>query len=403
MRITLLGALILVPSVAAAERSFQAVVPEGAAPMYGFVAEARPESRGSNLVFARQVLPPASSAAVAQSRVIYLNHNGVTLRPGNNDSSAQTSSIVTAQTAIPAWSTSAQEWTDTVTCFRGLWSRFDVQVVDTDPGNVPHMEAVFGGTPGDVGLPSNVGGVSPFTTDCSVIESSIVFTFVDAIPNITARQACEIMAQEVAHSYGLDHELLAADPMTYLTYSGNRAFQDSAVSCGEFSPRDCGINGSVCSANQNSVAMLGARVGFGDPTPPVLTFASPADGATVPLGFDVRASGTDNIAVTSATLYIDGVGAVTQATAGPYTFATPMTLAPGPHTIKVEITDGKNVQSQTRTITVVADASGGAGGDAATGGDNPNDVTGGCAAGGNGASLLFGLGVVLALSFARRS
>ena len=51
-----------------------------------------------------------------------------------------------------------------------------------------------------------------------------MFTFTQAIPNITARQACEIMSQEVAHSYGLDHELLASDPMTYLSYNGNRAF-----------------------------------------------------------------------------------------------------------------------------------------------------------------------------------
>src|SRR5690606_31569114 len=111
-------------------------------------------------------------AAVAQSRIIYLNKNGVTLSPGNNDARTNRSTIVTQTTAIPAWNVSAANWQATVSCFRDLFARFDVQIVETDPGNVPHMEAVFGGTPGQVGMDPNVAGVSPFTLDCSVIENS---------------------------------------------------------------------------------------------------------------------------------------------------------------------------------------------------------------------------------------
>jgi len=97
------------------------------------------------------------SGALAQSRIIYLSHNGVTLHPGNNDARTNTSSIVSANVAIPAWSTTPQVWADTVTCFKDIFSRFDVQVTDVDSGNVPHILAVFGGTPQQVGLPSNVG------------------------------------------------------------------------------------------------------------------------------------------------------------------------------------------------------------------------------------------------------
>lgn len=362
---------------------------------------------------ARQALPATNNpvAAIAQSRVIYLNHTGVVLRPGNNDSTTNTSSIPSQQVQIPAWNTDAQTWSDTVSCFKDLWSRFDVQVVDTDPGNVPHIEAIFGGTPDLVGLPSNVGGVSPFTTDCSIIENSIVFTFTGAIPNITSREACEIMAQEVAHSYGLDHELLASDPMTYLSYSGNRAFQDQAVSCGEYSSRACGINGSTCRANQNSVQLLLSRVGTaGDQIPPTLSWTSPSDGETVMPGFAVDATGTDNVAVTGATLYIDGTAADSQMGAGPFSFSTSPMLALGPHTLKVEITDGKNVQSQTRTVTVAAqagsdtsgggtDPGGGGGTDPGTGStSDPNSgITGGCSTGGGAPGLLLvvvGLGLV---------
>jgi uncharacterized protein (TIGR03382 family) len=355
MMMRLLAVALFVPALAQAEPLRPDIVVEGG--------------------LARQVLPATGTptGAVAQSRVIYLNHTGALLRPGNNDATTNTSSIVSQQVQIPAWNTDAQTWSDTVSCFRDLWSRFDVQVVDTDPGNVPHIEAIFGGSPSQVGLPSNVGGVSPFTQDCSIIENSIVFTFTGAIPNITSREACEIMAQEVAHSYGLDHELLASDPMTYLSYNGNRAFQDQDVSCGEYSSRQCGINGSVCRATQNSVQLLLSRVGpAGDNIAPVLSWSSPADGATVAPGFTIDATGTDNVAVTAATVYIDGVQAGTQSGAGPYSFPTSATLTDGQHTIKLEITDGRNPQSQTRTVTV-----------AQSGGSDPGNGSDGGSTGGS--------------------
>jgi len=226
---------------------------------------------------ARQVLPATHAPAgeVAQSRVIYLNHTGAVLRPGINDSVANTSSIVEAQIRIPPWNTDAKTWADTVACIADLYARFDVQVVDTDPGNVPHIEAIFGGTATLVGLPANIAGVSPFATDCSIIEDSIVFEFTGAVHSITSREACEIMAQEVAHSYGLDHELLASDPMTYLSYNGDRAFQDKNVSCGEYQPRPCGIAGSACRPDQNSVQLLLERVGQAGDTPASAGDASP--------------------------------------------------------------------------------------------------------------------------------
>ena len=119
---------------------------------------------------------------------------------------------------------------------------------------------LLGGDPSDVGLPGNVAGVSPFTSDCSIIEHSIVFTFTDVLPD-DPRTICEVTAQEIAHSFGLDHERLPSDPMTYLDYAGERSFQDEMASCGEFSDRRCGINGTMCRQGQNSVALLEQRLG----------------------------------------------------------------------------------------------------------------------------------------------
>jgi hypothetical protein len=258
--------LTIFAPLAQAAHPQQAIKPEGTASPLEFVAT-RPDHRG--LAFARQVLPsravqaravPADASTRAQSRVIYLNHDGVILRPGDNDSSHQVSSIVAEPTVLGGWDIDDDTWAQTVACVADIYAPFDVTVTDVDPGGVPHIEAVIGGAPGDVGLPDNVAGVSPFTSDCSIIERSIVFTFTDVLPD-DPQTVCEVMAQEIAHSFGLDHEMLPSDPMTYLDYTGDRTFQDEMASCGEYTDRKCGINGNMCRQRQNSVALLKERLG----------------------------------------------------------------------------------------------------------------------------------------------
>jgi MYXO-CTERM domain-containing protein len=402
----LTGAILLAPAVAFANPT-RIIVPNGTAQTYDFVAGA-PDV--NDLRFARQVLPatntnPATvgtTAALAQSRTIYLNYNGVTLSPGVNDARTNRSTIANAQVSIPAWGAPANVKTATTACIRELFAAFDVNVVDTDPGNVPHIEAVFGGSPTALGLPNNVAGVSPFTTDCSIIENSIVFTFSGILPN-DARLNCEIQAQEIAHSYGLDHELLASDPMTYLNYNGNRTFKNQTASCGEDVQRPCGINGSTCRPNQNSVALLTERLGTkgqpGDNVAPNVNILSPSNNATVPPGFKIRFDATDNIDVTMATLYIDDTSADT-VTTGPFEFTTPSTLSEGQHTFKIEATDGNNVKSTSITVTVrkgapqPTDPTGG-------GDDTSGDLTGGCSTGGGSGGLL-GLALVGLVAALRR-
>jgi uncharacterized protein (TIGR03382 family) len=353
--------LVVVPSLAMAEGKV-----EVKAPQY-FDLIASPPTQ-SDITFVRQMLPPAnpSIAAVAQSRIIYMNKGGVTLTPGNNDSRTNRSTLVSSTRAVPAWNASATTWNGVMTCFRDMFSRWDVQVVDVDPGNVPHIEAVFTSSPSSIGMSSGVGGVSPFTQDCSVIENSIVFTFTGSF-GTNAQTICEVMAQEVAHSYGLDHEMLASDPMTYLSYSGKRTFKDQTVSCGEYQNRACGIGGSVCRPNQNSVQLLNTRLGTADIIAPMLSITSPVDGATVQPGFPVTATATDNVGVTAATLLVDDAIVAMAPGAGPYNWPTDVMLAAGAHSISVEATDGKNPQRQTIHITVASSGGGSGSGSDDTG------------------------------------
>jgi hypothetical protein len=208
------------------------------------------------------------------------------------------------------------------------------------------------------------------------------------------------MSQEVAHSYGLDHEMLASDPMTYLQYNGNRSFKDQTVSCGEYQNRPCGIGGSTCRASQNSVQLLYARVGKADLVAPTLAITSPADGATVEPGFSVEATASDDVGVTMTTLSIDGQPAGMDLTAGPYTFATDPALAEGPHTLRVEATDGRNTQAQQITVIVAVTPTGSDSGSAmgsdTSGTGNDDTVHGGCStSGGSGGALLVALGLCL--------
>lgn len=399
---TLLGASIAVlPSLAIANPGSREVVLD--------------EPTSNHMRFARVIVPDAvntATAVVAQSKTIYLNRTGVTLHPGNDDSRTNASSIVNSNVSVPAWNTSAANWAATVSCFKAMFARWDVVITDVNPGNVPHIEAVFGGTPQQVGMPSGVGGVSPFTQNCGVIENSVVFTFTSVLPQ-NAQTMCEVMAQEVAHSYGLDHELLASDPMTYLNYNGNRTFQDQLVSCGESSPRNCGIGGSTCRVKQNSVALLTERLGLADAIAPTMGITSPHDGDMVPPGFAVTATASDNIGVKSATLSIDGVVVTTTPGAGPYTFPTDISIALGEHTIKVEATDGRNVQSQTITVTVDEDApdpgmGSGSGSGSGSGGGGDDDgagdpgANGGCSTSAGG-GLALGLSALLLVRRRRRS
>src|SRR5262245_31215264 len=143
LRVCVAGALLLGASAAAAGPR-QVIDQPGDAPLWGFVGDVREDG----LIMARQVLPgsntpPAvdgpSQAAIAQSKVIYLHHTGITLNPGNNDSRTKRSSIVNASTTFAAWNVSATAWNETLTCMRELFARFDVTVTDTDPGmTVPH-------------------------------------------------------------------------------------------------------------------------------------------------------------------------------------------------------------------------------------------------------------------------
>lgn len=413
----LAGALLLLPTIAGAETRATSPGPTSTdrPATVGWIGEAVAQGRTGTLM---QVIPSLGTPTpvyAGATTIIYMNKGGATLTPGTNDSRTNRSTVVGQTSQIPPFEGTAAEWNSIMSCVRTIFAPYDVSITDVDPGNTPHFESLMGGRAQQAGMQQGVLGVSPFTVDCSVIPNAIVYTFTQSTRDAygsspaLAEEICEIAAQEIAHAFGLDHELLASDPMTYLNFNGLKTFQNIDAQCGESTARTCGLPGTgvVCSQRQNSVTMLTQRIGLGDAIAPTVRITSPSNGATVPAAFAVATDATDNTAITKVELYVDGVLADT-VTAAPFTFDV-SGLAVGGHALVAKAYDAKNQAETTINVTVQNGAPQPEPDDGTpqpdpddgnpdTDGDGANDViTGGCQAGGGGTGLgALGLAALIA-------
>lgn len=311
-------------------------------------------------------------------RTIFMNRNGGTYTPGSDNSSTNRSSIPSFTATVPAYEGTDAQWNQLLTCVQDQFARFNVVVTDVDPGSIPHVEAVMGGNPGNIGMSAGVGGVAPMYGDCSMVERAVVYVFTKVFSSVQVE--CEVAAQEIGHAIGMDHEYLCADPMTYLSGCGAKSFQDVAAQCGEYSPRACMCGGST----QNSVQFMFGRLGPSggtpppppppppgtDTTPPTVTLVSPANGSTQPANasLSVVATASDETAMGDAVLRWQ-VGATTHSmscasppsgvtcnsSGGTYTWT--LSVGTGARSFSVRATDAAGNTAQTPTWSITLGAS----------------------------------------------
>jgi hypothetical protein len=201
---------------------------------------------------------------------------------------------------------------------REVYAPLNVQITDVSPGSAPHFEIMVGGRPEQIGLATGIGGVSPFSCQ-PYIPNSVVFVC-DVWGN-DPEELCATAAQEVAHSFTLDHCTEPSDPMTYFPFKGRRHDVNAQIQCGS----DCDANhrsplGAPCGGasfqehayacgsgaqTQNDVQVISALFGGGQ-TPPEVQIVAPRIGDTVEPGFSLQAEISDNVAVSSAELRVDG-------------------------------------------------------------------------------------------------
>ncbi|MBX3159148.1 MAG: hypothetical protein KF773_24480 [Deltaproteobacteria bacterium] len=272
------------------------------------------------------------------SPIIYMNgcfNGGCQVKPGPNNSINNTSGIPSQPSVVQQFNAGQTAWNAVVQCVRETYAQFGVQIVDQRPpaGTNYHM-AIVAGRPQDVQMQNGVGGVSEFT--CGYIPNGISYSFAN-IYGGDVDEICWTVAQETAHSWGLDHKFDNRDPMTYLSSGPTRkTFQNQAGSCGEFSARQCqcSYSHSGGGGKLNSVAEILAVFGGSTPTPPTVTIDAPKNNETVQAGFGIRATVVDDVAVGKAQLFIDNQ-LVSTLNNPPFAWNASMQLGKGRHRIKV--------------------------------------------------------------------
>jgi len=315
----------------------------------------------------------------ANTNIIFLNRcaSGCLVRQGTTDSRTNYSSISrVGQGNLSPFSHGDTVWNNVVSCVRDVFTPFGVQIVTTDPAPANHFEIMIAGTPQQLGFTSATGGVSPFDCNAPYIPNSLVFDF--DVWGSDVEKICSVAAQEIAHSFRLDHVTDMTDPLTYFDYSARKRFKDAQVQCGSdcfdydnngttpLTNRPPGQGGYTCTGTnqqshpcscngfgdpniltntQNSVAVIKALFGAGTPTPPNLTITTPKTGDNVKPGFAVAAEATDDNGIGMVELRVDGQLTGPPATQFPYVFNAPSTLGDGTHTVQVTAYDNFGANS----------------------------------------------------------
>ncbi len=238
------------------------------------------------------------------SRILFMNRcpGGCVVQPGPNSARANTSAIIGDTIQLSEFQYGDAAWQQVVACVKELYRPYDVEVTDVDPGgDVPHHEAIVAGTNLEAGFGDGILGVSP--AECSPTNNNISFTFSNAAGN-NPLYICSVVGQESAHSYGLEHSLNCADPMTYLPSCGRQFFRTGIVPCGEYAERDCVCGGTGQDVHGWLLSVMGPN-----PTPmpgPELSIIFPAEGATVENGFATHAEAGDLRGVGRVEYWLNG-------------------------------------------------------------------------------------------------
>ena len=219
-----------------------------------------------------------SSGSPPERTLLYLNScqpSGCVVQRMNNNDSRFNHSTITAngQRTLGAFSGTAELWAELVQCVRDVMQPYYIDVTDIDPCldtgsncTTAHHEAMIAGLPTQLGFSNGVAGVSPYS--CGIIPNSITFTFANLNPT-DLLDLCWTATQEVAHSFGLAHEMYCPDSMTYLTGCGFKRYTDVLADVGTQGPcqpsQECQCGPTQQNAHQSMLGALGVNnTVFGD-------------------------------------------------------------------------------------------------------------------------------------------
>lgn len=311
---------------------------------------------------------PSPHSNAASSNVIFMNKctGGCVVSPGQDDSRTNKSSIVSRSGTLPAFPYSADVWNQVMACMRQTFGPFNVVVTDVDPGTAEHLEVLVGTSPQSLGFDSRTGGVAPFACE-TYVPNALVFDFSGIWGQGTACDAtciqnvCSTAAQEIAHTWALDHVTDPNDPMTYYGQGSTvwKKYGNMNSPCGSDCVSGQGPMGETCSgpnnqshacsctgqATQNDYQAVAALFGTAAPTPPMVKITDPANGAQVNPGFPIHSEVTDTDGVAKVELRIDN-NLISTSTSGPFAFNGPATLGDGTHRVEITGYDAFNTPAK---------------------------------------------------------
>jgi hypothetical protein len=239
------------------------------------------------------------------ARTIFLNRcaSGCTLAIDRDDATMDASSIPDDPGPLSPFAFGDPVWDQVVACMRQTYSAFDVEIVTERPAGDDYIHVMVAGSPSELGLDANILGIAPLSGDCSPQRNVMAFAFSNIHADGDFLDICATAAHEAGHVFGLDHEFICQDPMTYLTECGQKQFLNLEVECGEFTePREC-----RCGDRQNSFQKLLDELGGGVfPGPPAVTIQAPANGSIITNGINVFATTVEPRVIIRTELWING-------------------------------------------------------------------------------------------------
>lgn len=207
--------------------------------------------------------PVGGAECATGTRTIYLNRGGGTYTPGADNSSTNTSQLVTMPRTLDAWNAGDVAFAALRACVAYNHRRYDVRVVDVDPGAAEHVEVVVAQSLAPLQFPAGTTGVAPAPTNCQPIRRAVVFYGAAAYGPAADGQAqlCIDVSRSVADALGLDEIFDGRSIMSWIEINATKTFLDEERPCGEYEARQCRCGGTTQNSHQRLVSVLGACPG----------------------------------------------------------------------------------------------------------------------------------------------
>jgi len=315
---------------------------------------------GTPLPMPPELVARGGARASSGGHILYLDFDGATVTrgPACSSSTEMCSYVVKCESGtatVPPFSGTVAQRAAILTMVKHFYAPFAIDVVDERPAAGPHTVCIVGGQPTDICYEGRAAGVAPL--DCSDLNGDIdvVFAFSDASHNDPHLTAVAI-AQESAHSYGLEHTNAITDIMYPYLSGVEEGFLDSEMTV----ERSFGCRSDA----QNSFLVLDQVLGpsptrAADATAPTIRFLSPRQGQQ---GYAqlvaVRVEAKDDRGVRTVGLEVDeGTELAQSLHVARAPFDLDVMLNIGTHRLRVVATDAAG-NSASAEVTIGVDGTG---------------------------------------------